>query len=736
MIIFGHKTTASITASGVFFCPRCRTSQGYYRYLHRRWFTLYFLPVLPLGHVGEEVECQGCFSRFLPDGLTGPPNQDVVMAALVDGPAIGESPTTRQLPQAPRTSSLAISSLVLGILSLIGLCVCGISLLTSPAAIATGHLALARIRRSAGRLAGQGYAMTGLVCGYVFLLASIAAWTLVAPSFVRGWRAAHERAAGPQSLTRATAEQQLQSAEMRVLTPGPKTAAAGNSPAATELAKQYAQALQAMRAEDFTADRDRVFSLTDGRFVVWCELHSDRCLFLVHVPSYRDFAQEAKRELESRAWELAQGTVQGTLQPDDQLAVGLRGVALYGAILVGPASGNAAESPNYTRSERRELLAFFSGPDADGEVAWGELAVPGVSVTGNVERDGFGSGESHDAPASAAPPSHVDLPRPSFHPPASQDPESVATAPKAGHLAEIVQRVPNMGWTVQSLAFAANGRFLAAGKLDATVVVLDATTGQSLHSEARRNDIGQIQGLAFTHDGRRLIAGGHRGVIQIWDVDAAGRLQAIGSVAAHARPVTSLATSAETSLVISGSAAGELAWQDCQPSMPNLRRLAVFQRAVLNVCLSGQGDQAWATDGRRLVQINLREASVIRDQELGHGLGQAAAFSRDGKQLAICQGTNIRIWDTLTGSSIRTLTAERDPQWSLEFLPHGPGLISGGRGTATLWSLANGEAIAQIDAGGIQYIKALAVTPDASLLAVIPSAAGQTLTIARLPTLP
>ncbi len=611
MIIFGHKTTASIVASGVFVCPRCRTSQGYYHLLHRRWFTLYFIPVLPLGRVGEQVECQGCFSRFVPAVLAGPPNEEVVTATLVDGTAIGQSPTTWQSSPMQKTSALAISSLVLGILSLFGLCVCGVSLLTSPAAIATGHLALASIRRSAGRLAGRGYALTGCVCGYVFLVASIAVWALVAPPFVSDWRQAREHAAGPQSPARASAEHQLQSAEMRVMTPGTNGAATGNSPAATELAQKYAQALQAMRAEDFTPDRDRVFSLTEGRFVVYCELHTGRCLFLVHVPSYRDFAQEAKRELESRAWELAQGTVQGTLQPEDRLAVGLRGVALYGAILVGPAAGNAAESPNYTRGERRELLAFFSVPDVGGEVPCGEPAVPGMSATGRAEPDALDSGESpgvesRDPPASVAPRSHVDLPRPSFPPPAGEHPESVATPAKTGRLAEIAKQVPNMGWPVQSLAFAANGRYLAAGKLDASVVVLDATTGQSLHSESHRNDLGQIQGLAFTTDGHRLIAGGHRGVIQVWDVDEAGHLQAIASLPVHARPVTSLATGAQTSLVISGSAAGELAWHDGEPATPNLQRLPVFQRAVLSICLFGQGDRVVSSSAIITVPMDSR----------------------------------------------------------------------------------------------------------------------------------
>lgn len=61
----------------------------------------------------------------------------------------------------PETSSLAITSLVLGILAFFSLGLTGI-----PAAIC-GHIARARIKRSGGALSGQGLALGGLIAGYV-----------------------------------------------------------------------------------------------------------------------------------------------------------------------------------------------------------------------------------------------------------------------------------------------------------------------------------------------------------------------------------------------------------------------------------------------------------------------------------------------------------------------------------------------------------------------------------------
>jgi len=60
---------------------------------------------------------------------------------------------------APKSSGLALASLI-----------CGVLFLFVPAAIAAvvlGHIALVTIKRSAGRLAGQGMAIAGLVMGYL-----------------------------------------------------------------------------------------------------------------------------------------------------------------------------------------------------------------------------------------------------------------------------------------------------------------------------------------------------------------------------------------------------------------------------------------------------------------------------------------------------------------------------------------------------------------------------------------
>ena len=94
---------------------------------------------------------------------------------------------TGQAPQ-PKTSALAIWSLVLGLLGFVLLLVCIGPLFAIPGVIC-GHMAYVRIKRSNGVLAGQGMALAGLITGYVsigmslFLIPMMVA--IAIPNFVK-----------------------------------------------------------------------------------------------------------------------------------------------------------------------------------------------------------------------------------------------------------------------------------------------------------------------------------------------------------------------------------------------------------------------------------------------------------------------------------------------------------------------------------------------------------------------
>jgi competence protein ComGC len=83
-------------------------------------------------------------------------------------------------PSQSKTSALAVTSLVFGILSI----ACLGPLFAIPAVIC-GHVAQSRIRKSAGALSGNGLAIGGFVTGYLGIALSILLLTIAVPNFIR-----------------------------------------------------------------------------------------------------------------------------------------------------------------------------------------------------------------------------------------------------------------------------------------------------------------------------------------------------------------------------------------------------------------------------------------------------------------------------------------------------------------------------------------------------------------------
>ena len=64
LIIFGTRGVTYRKAKGNFSCPACQTLTSYRHRRQRRFFTLYFIPVIPLDLLNEWVECDQCRGTF------------------------------------------------------------------------------------------------------------------------------------------------------------------------------------------------------------------------------------------------------------------------------------------------------------------------------------------------------------------------------------------------------------------------------------------------------------------------------------------------------------------------------------------------------------------------------------------------------------------------------------------------------------------------------------------------
>lgn len=66
MIIFGTRGVTTTHEKGVFYCPACGPGSDFRWRRVRRFFTLYFIPLIPLDKLGEFIECGQCKGTYDP----------------------------------------------------------------------------------------------------------------------------------------------------------------------------------------------------------------------------------------------------------------------------------------------------------------------------------------------------------------------------------------------------------------------------------------------------------------------------------------------------------------------------------------------------------------------------------------------------------------------------------------------------------------------------------------------
>jgi hypothetical protein len=72
LLIFGLRVFYRAVGQGMFHCQRCGGDREYRHRAGRRWFTLFFIPVIPLNHAGDHVQCTICGTRYRMDVLCLP----------------------------------------------------------------------------------------------------------------------------------------------------------------------------------------------------------------------------------------------------------------------------------------------------------------------------------------------------------------------------------------------------------------------------------------------------------------------------------------------------------------------------------------------------------------------------------------------------------------------------------------------------------------------------------------
>ncbi|QDT13802.1 DUF4190 domain-containing protein [Planctomycetes bacterium K23_9] len=708
MIIYGHRTRESKAGTGNFECPNCRTNQSYTRLELRSWFTLYFIPVIPLMRQGTQVQCGGCMSRYDAEILNVVPQQETVPQQSVFGqndgyaasanalfepnPYAHTQPSQQTQPNQQThpisTSSYAIVALVLVCLSPVLMFVCGLSLISSILAVIFGHVALSQIKNSQGSIGGRGMALGSTIGGYLFLGLSV---LLIFVIFSDVGRGRNQRAIAQN------------------------------------------QDLFPQRNPDPTAQRNPNFVPPPQE-----------------IPDFRGNITSSQSNDQSGAAQRNNRTPDAWL---DQAFPSRAASARPGSLPSTTRSAAAdfgrstGEPPNFSRPNfRPPNFDLPSGPPSHFAPSMDPLQAMEIPPP-YVPPAMANSGRSfpNPVPSAGTPPTSIaSVPRDSLNPARSRSTGQSssrtrpATRPRRGETdpnlvpIDIVQSFPEMGWGVKSLAFSPDGRWLAAGKQDDTILLLDVQNGQTLSEKTKVRDVGQVTNISFVPRGNGIIVAGYRGTLATIPVNKQGVMGELKFLSPHSRPVESLTVSPSANFVISG-ANGEVVWQSYAGNTTQSRRAKALDRKVMAIYLPKKSLHALATDGKELVSIDLGSTKVSNPKTWKGPYPQSCNFSPDGSLLAISGGSDISIIETASGTVRSTMKGPNNVQWKALFHPDGDKVFTGNRGVVTYWDLSDNSVIANFDFDSIGYIQTMAVSDDGKMLAAVASGAGKTLNVIRLP---
>ncbi|WP_395744707.1 hypothetical protein [Prosthecobacter sp.] len=151
----------------------------------------------------------------------------------------------------------------------------------------------------------------------------------------------------------------------------------GNTPDAEKLAAGFSAVVMKGRELGVEKGRKSTISLSHGKFLSYCRLNPDSCVFMVHVPDLRKFTDDAKKFMVGMAWTVAREQVAELRPQPKTLVVGVRGAFLYDEVVEGPVAKARTERADdedwqagierrFSTSNATDRLELYFEPHAAG----------------------------------------------------------------------------------------------------------------------------------------------------------------------------------------------------------------------------------------------------------------------------------------------------------------------------------------------------------------------------------